>query len=187
MKLLIFSRRLKRCCLNRQIYSSECERERKRKRERETPHDWDGLFETTEISLFLERFYKPFTRDKFQRLFHFRFCSATGWGSGKKKKLVCDLFFFAEGFGAWLVSSFKKPCQLWFRHTEGDIRRDPLTHPEPSCSLVGGLLNLDPLQRHIVDGSFLDFLPPVLHRALEQETGRMLEKASEERRDEDLG
>lgn len=48
------------------------------------------------------------------------------------------------------------------RHT---VRRR--THPQPSRPLVGRLLNLHPLQRHVVDGPFLDFLPPVLHRALE--------------------
>lgn len=40
------------------------------------------------------------------------------------------------------------------------------THPEPSRTLVGRLLDLHPLQCHIVDGTVLDFLPPVLHRAL---------------------
>lgn len=51
------------------------------------------------------------------------------------------------------------------------------THPKPSCSLVGRLLNLNPLQCHIVDGAFLNFLPPVLHRALEGEKkGRLLRK-----------
>lgn len=44
---------------------------------------------------------------------------------------------------------------------------DEPTHPEPSRPLVGRLLNLHPLQRHVVDGTFLNFLPPVLHRALE--------------------
>lgn len=44
---------------------------------------------------------------------------------------------------------------------------DEPTHPEPSRPLVGRLLDLHPLQRHVVDGTFLDFLPPVLHRALE--------------------
>lgn len=44
---------------------------------------------------------------------------------------------------------------------------DGPTHPEPSRPLVGRLLDLHPLQRHVVDGTFLDFLPPVLHRALE--------------------
>lgn len=53
---------------------------------------------------------------------------------------------------------------------------DGPTHPEPSRSLVGRLLNLNPLQRHIVDGTFLNFLPPVLHRALKEESEAFREK-----------
>lgn len=53
---------------------------------------------------------------------------------------------------------------------------DRPTHPEPSRSLVGRLLNLNPLQRHIVDGTFLNFLPPVLHRALKEESVAFREK-----------
>ncbi len=55
------------------------------------------------------------------------------------------------------------------------------THPKPSRSLVGRLLDLNPLQCHIVDGSFLDFLPPVLHRALRGESKRENVKRLEKR------
>lgn len=53
-------------------------------------------------------------------------------------------------------------CHIWETSNRS-------THPQPSRSLVGRLLNLNPLQCHIVDGSFLDFLPPVLHRTLQGE------------------
>lgn len=52
------------------------------------------------------------------------------------------------------------------------------THPEPSRSLVGSLLDLNPLECHVVDGSILDFLPPVLHRALQKRVREELEKSS---------